>query len=52
MLGDVETKEVPIRWNEVEGSKMDLVKDSIRMATDLLVIRASYAIGRWRVKKQ
>lgn len=47
----VKMKEVPIQWREVEGSKMDLIKDSISMAVDLLVIRASYALGRWRVKK-
>lgn len=52
LLGDVRTKEVPIRWNEVDGSKMNLVKDSIRMAADLLVIRASYALGIWKVKEQ
>lgn len=47
----VKMKEVPIQWREVEGSKMDLIKDSISMAVDLLVIRASYALGRWKVKK-
>lgn len=47
----VKIREVPIQWREVEGSKMDLIKDSISMAVDLLVIRASYAIGRWRVKR-
>ena len=52
LLGDVRVREVPIRWGEVHGSKMDLVKDSLRMATDLLVIRGIiYAIGRWRVKR-
>ena len=47
----VKMREVPIQWKEVEGSKMDLVKDSISMAVDLLVIRASYALGRWKVKR-
>jgi len=50
LLGDVEVREVPIRWREVEGSKMNLVKDSIKMATDLLVIRTSYALGTWKVR--
>ena len=42
--------EVPIAWQEVEGSKMSIIKDSIQMALDLLVIRGSYTIGRWKVK--
>lgn len=40
--------EVAVDWREVEGSKIDLVKDSIRMALDLLVIRLNYALGRWK----
>lgn len=39
--------EVSVHWQEVTGSKIDLVKDSIRMALDLIVIRANYALGRW-----
>ncbi|EEB05384.1 dolichyl-phosphate beta-glucosyltransferase Alg5 [Schizosaccharomyces japonicus yFS275] len=40
--------EVPITWHEVGGSKMMLLKDSIRMAIDLLVIRLNYTFGIWR----
>ena len=40
-------REVGVRWKEVPGSKLDVVKDSIRMARDLLVIRANYLVGRW-----
>ncbi|EPQ30193.1 uncharacterized protein PFL1_02309 [Pseudozyma flocculosa PF-1] len=39
--------EVAVDWREIGGSKIDLVKDSIGMALDLLVIRANYALGRW-----
>lgn len=39
--------EVAVEWKEVEGSKIDLLKDSIGMALDLLVIRLNYAMGRW-----
>jgi len=39
--------EVPVEWTEVDGSKIDLLKDSVGMALDLLVIRANYALGRW-----
>lgn len=41
--------EVAINWHEVAGTKMNLVVDSVRMAKDLLVIRANYAIGFWKV---
>ena len=51
LLGDVIIREVPITWREVEGSKMYLVTDSIRMACDLLVIRGSYLLGRWKVQR-
>lgn len=39
--------EVAVDWREVEGSKIDLLKDSIGMALDLVVIRLNYALGRW-----
>ncbi|KAJ1034447.1 hypothetical protein NDA18_001308 [Ustilago nuda] len=40
--------EVAVHWQEVGGSKIDLVRDSIRMAMDLVVIRANYGMGRWK----
>lgn len=39
--------EVPVVWTEIDGSKIDLLKDSVGMAVDLCVIRANYALGRW-----
>lgn len=43
--------EVSVDWREVGGSKIDLVRDSIRMALDLVVIRANYKLGRWRLPR-
>ncbi|PWN31943.1 uncharacterized protein FA14DRAFT_138444 [Meira miltonrushii] len=40
--------EVAVDWREVEGSKIDILKDSIRMGLDLLIIRLNYAFGRWK----
>ncbi len=40
--------EVAVQWQEIGGSKIDLVRDSVGMALDLLVIRANYALGRWK----
>ncbi|CEH15976.1 Glycosyltransferase [Ceraceosorus bombacis] len=39
--------EVPVQWTEVSGSKIDLLKDSLGMALDLVIIRANYALDRW-----
>jgi len=39
--------EIPVHWAEVSGSKIELLKDSIGMALDLLILRANYGLGRW-----
>lgn len=39
--------ECAVDWKEVSGSKIDLLRDSIRMALDLLVIRFNYGTRRW-----
>lgn len=41
--------EVPVSWHEVEGTKMNLVKDSVRMAWDLGMVRVSYAVGVYTI---
>ncbi|EFX02688.1 dolichyl-phosphate beta-transferase [Grosmannia clavigera kw1407] len=44
----IKVAEVPIHWHEVDGSKMNLVQDSIRMAIGLTVLRASWMLGVYR----
>ncbi|KAK3687659.1 nucleotide-diphospho-sugar transferase [Podospora appendiculata] len=44
----IKVAEVPIGWHEVDGSKMNLVQDSIRMAIGLAVLRASWMMGVYR----
>jgi dolichyl-phosphate beta-glucosyltransferase len=41
-------EEVPVAWNEIEGSKMK-VRAMVRMAQDLLRIAVLHRIGRWTV---
>ncbi|CAG8493637.1 1812_t:CDS:2 [Acaulospora colombiana] len=41
--------EMPVNWHEIEGSKVSLVKDSIQMAVDLLIIRLNYLLGFWKI---
>ncbi|SCU93187.1 LANO_0E03224g1_1 [Lachancea nothofagi CBS 11611] len=41
----ISIEEVAISWHEVDGSKMELARDSINMAKDLVVIRLAYIMG-------
>jgi dolichyl-phosphate beta-glucosyltransferase len=41
--------EVPINWEEIAGSKVDIVFDSIRMARDLLLVRFLYLCRLWKI---
>lgn len=45
---EIAINEVPISWHEVDGSKMDLARDSINMAKDLVVIRLAYILGIYK----
>jgi dolichyl-phosphate beta-glucosyltransferase len=42
--------EVPVTWHEVAGSKLSVVRDSLQMLRDLLVLRANQLLGRWNTK--
>ncbi|CDK26335.1 unnamed protein product [Kuraishia capsulata CBS 1993] len=44
----ISVSEVPISWHEVDGSKMDLARDSVLMAVDLVITRMSYIMGIYR----
>lgn len=51
----VPLREVAVNWEEVPGSKLiqskwDVVTTSLTMARDMLVVRASYLVGIWRVQ--
>lgn len=41
--------EVPVQWTEVPGSKLSVVKASINMITDMLLMRYRYLTGAWQV---
>ena len=40
-------KEVSVHWHEVAGSKLNVATATLGMVYDLLVMRLSYAVGRW-----
>ncbi|KAI7819533.1 nucleotide-diphospho-sugar transferase [Gamsiella multidivaricata] len=42
--------EVPVAWQEIDGSKVSLMRDSIQMALDLLIIRMNYIFGIWAIQ--
>ena len=44
----VPVAEVPVAWHEVPGSKLHVVRDSVQMARDLLVLRGNVLFGRWK----
>ncbi len=39
--------EVPVEWNEIDGSTLHPVKAAIQMARDVFIIRLSYLTGIW-----
>lgn len=46
----VHMKELAVNWEEVDGSKIDLAKDSIGMAIDLVVTRLAYLLGVYKIE--
>jgi glycosyltransferase involved in cell wall biosynthesis len=43
-------KEIPVRWNNVEGSKVDVFRDTGRMFTELAEIRRNLKSGLYDLK--
>jgi len=44
--------EVPVTWHEVGGSKLSVVRDSLQMLRDLLILRANQLLGRWCTREE
>jgi hypothetical protein len=34
-------REIPVRWNHVEGSKVRFINDSLRMLREVIALRAN-----------
>ena len=43
-------KEIPVRWNNVEGSKVSVVRDTRRMFTELAQIRRNAKNGTYQIR--
>lgn len=44
----VRVLEVPVPWREMDGTKLSLAFDSLKMARDLLRLRLNYFLGLWK----
>ncbi|CAH4036106.1 dolichyl-phosphate beta-glucosyltransferase [Pieris brassicae] len=43
--------EIPVRWTEIDGSKVTPVLSWIQMGCDLAIIWLKYKIGAWKMKR-
>lgn len=41
--------EIPINWQEIDGSKVEIVDASLTMGRDLVMIRVLYGLGLWKI---
>jgi dolichyl-phosphate beta-glucosyltransferase len=41
--------EIPVNWQDVEGSKLNVVSASLMMARDYLLVRICYLLGLWKI---
>jgi dolichyl-phosphate beta-glucosyltransferase len=41
---EIEVREVDVEWQEIRGSKLNLVKDSIGMFLDLILLKIRYSL--------
>lgn len=39
--------ELPVHWQEIPGSKLNIAGASLEMLRDLVIMRANYLFGRW-----
>lgn len=46
--GGIKVKEVQIGWQEVGGSKLNVIRDSLAMAYGLAILRAGWLVGVYR----
>ena len=47
-LADIPVAEVPVGWHEVNGSKLNVIWDSLGMAWGLAILRAAWGLGVYR----
>lgn len=40
--------EIPVNWEDVEGSKLNVFEASLSMFRDILLIKSFYLLGLWK----
>lgn len=45
----VPIRELPVNWQEIEGSKVHIVRDTLRMIRDLAMIKLMYCFRLWKL---
>ena len=45
----IPVRELPVNWQEIEGSKVYIVRDTLRMIRDLMLIKLMYCFRLWRL---
>jgi len=50
-MNKIDVKEIPIEWEEIDGSTLSPIAASIQMARDLVRIRLMYLLGIWSMRK-
>ena len=44
---DIPVVEVPVKWEDVDGSHLQIVDASFNIARDMLMVKALYSLGVW-----
>ena len=44
----IPVKEVAVKWEDVDGSHLNVVDASLQMARDMLMVKALYGFGVWK----
>jgi len=48
---DMPIEEVPVNWVEIDGSKVNIILDSISMLRDMFIIRVFYGCKIWQINR-
>ena len=51
-MTNIPLAEVPVKWTEIEGSKLDPISASIQMFKDLFFLWLRYALGIWKLSNK
>ena len=39
--------EIPVKWEEIDGSKLNIIDATLQMVRDMILIKALYALRLW-----